>query len=238
MTSQAGLPIVISSLSDWDIFAEIWVSGEYDEPILQALESAAPGERVQILDLGANVGFFSLRCIELRNLHRPQQSLGITAVEGVDRTFRNLTRNLAGLGNARTSVALHHGLVGQRSGLGQIYDRAYAGANAVVPANGKTSTMSFRGAHAVAGAYLDLETVLPPGVSVDLLKCDIEGSEEGFLRNYPGLLRRTRHVVIEIHPLHCKPDQCRQLLSAAGLQPSRTLRNSASMILETYRSAV
>src|SRR5689334_22642530 len=35
--SPSGLPITLSSLSDWDIFSEIWVSGEYDEPILRVL---------------------------------------------------------------------------------------------------------------------------------------------------------------------------------------------------------
>jgi FkbM family methyltransferase len=235
MTSRTGLPIVISSLSEWDIFAEIWVSNEYDEPILQALSEGRPDEPVRIADLGANVGLFSLRCIELRNINQPRQALEIIAVEGVERTFRTLTSNLAVLGDARTSVALHRGLVGQRSGAGWIYDSAYAGANTVVAVNGKTSAMRFRGAHAVASSYIDLESILPPAAEIGLLKCDIEGSEAAFLSNYPGLLGRTRRMVIEIHPLHCKPAECRQTLAAAGLRQERTLRTSPSMILETYR---
>jgi FkbM family methyltransferase len=237
MTSRTGLPIVISSLSEWDIFSEIWVSNEYDEPVSEALNAAGANDVVQIVDLGANVGFFSLRCVELRNLRRPHQRLEITAVEGVARTFQTLTRNLADLQDGRTSVALHHGLVGQRSGVARIYDRAYSGANTVVPANGRTSSMPFRGAHAVSGSYMDLETVLPPGGPIDLLKCDIEGSEAAFLRNYSELLKRTRRIVIEIHPQHCRPAECRELLAAAGLRQDETLRSNSSMILETYSAA-
>src|SRR5438270_262776 len=31
--SRTGLRLTLSSLSDWDIFSEIWLSGDYDEPI-------------------------------------------------------------------------------------------------------------------------------------------------------------------------------------------------------------
>jgi FkbM family methyltransferase len=233
MISRTGLPLTLLSLSDWDIFSEIWVSGEYDEPILRALNKARPNEPVRIVDLGANVGFFSLRCIEVRNRNNPGQPLDIVAVEGVPRTFRTLRRNLAAQ-RGNVSLSLHQGLMGERSGIAHIHDNSYAGANAVVSADGKTSILPFCGAHAVRSTYLDLESILPPDIQIDLLKCDIEGSESIFLTTYPQILARTRLLVIEFHPLHCDIGECRRSLAASGLERERIFRTSPNMILEMY----
>jgi FkbM family methyltransferase len=232
-TSQTGLPITLSSQSDWEVFSEIWVSGEYDRTILKALQTAKPGVPFRVLDLGANVGLFSLRCIELRNLHAPAQPLSIVAVEGVAQTFRILSRNLSAQKNDITAVDLHHGLVGQRTGSASIYSTSHSGSNTVVPPDGKVSLLPFRGAHAVMGQWLDLETVLPTG-PIDLVKCDIEGSEAAFLKNYPDLLHRTQNMVIEIHPQHADLSKCRDMVIAAGLKREETLRSNPHMVLETY----
>jgi len=231
--SRTGLPLTLSSLSDWDVFAEIWVSGEYDEPILSALNTASATEPIRIIDLGANVGLFSLRCVELRNRNAPGQPLEIIAVEGVPRVFRTLTRNLAAQ-RSTVSLSLYLGLIGEKSGSSHIYDSPYAGVNAVVSADGKISILPFRGAHAVRSTYLDLESVLPPDVQIDLLKCDIEGSESVFLRTYPQVLARTRLLVIEFHPLHCDIDACRRSLAASGLEREKILRTSPTTVLEMY----
>jgi FkbM family methyltransferase len=238
--SRSGLPLTLRSLSDWDVFSEIWVSGEYDGPIQRTLEQASAHGPVRIVDLGANVGLFSLRCMELRNSHDPQQSLEIVAVEAVPRIFQILERNLrAREGNPASrnvSVSLHQGLVGKKSGMGQIYDQSYGCANAVVPANAKTSILPFRGAHAVPSAYLDLESILPPKAPIDLLKCDIEGSESVFLASYPEILSRTRLLAIEFHPLHCQVEECRQMVTASGFELDGILRNGPTAVLETYRN--
>jgi FkbM family methyltransferase len=233
--SRSGLPLTLTSLSDWDVFSEIWVSGEYDKPIQCALNAARPNAPVRIVDLGANVGLFSLRCIELRNDRDPQQSLEIVAVEAVPRIFQILKHNLQSPGG-EVSLSLHQGLVGERSGTAQIYDQPYGCANTVVPSNGKTSMLPFRGAHAIQSAYLDLENILPPGLAIDLLKCDIEGSESAFLPNYPRILDRTRFLAIEFHPLHCQIEECRRTLTAAGFEREDILRTGSTVVLETYRN--
>lgn len=232
-TSRSGLPLTLVSASDWDIFSEIWVSGEYDEPILRALNSTPANEPVRIVDLGANVGLFSLRCIELRNFKDTQQSLEIVAIEGVPRVFQLLTRNLNSL-DGNVSLSLHQGLVGKRSGIAKIYDNGYACANAVVHTNGKSSILPFRGTHAVQSTYLDLESILSPEVTIDLLKCDIEGSELLFLSTYPQILARTRLLVIELHSLRCDIEECRRALAASGFERVSILRNSSAVVLETY----
>jgi FkbM family methyltransferase len=48
---------------------------------------------------------------------------------------------------------------------------------------------------------ITLDSVIPPGVSVDLLKMDVEGAEYGILPSLsPDTLRRIRRIVLEFHP--------------------------------------
>ena len=235
MLSQTGLVLRLSSLSDWDIFSEIWVSGAYDEPVLRVLDAARIAEPVRIVDLGANVGLFSLRCVELRNQNGRNQPLDIIAVEGVPRVFRILQRNLVARDND-ISLSLYHGLIGKRSGIAQIQDNFYAGANAVVRSGGRTRYCPFAAAMLSRVLTSIWRAVLWPGLQIDLLKCDIEGSEFDFLANYPHILARTRILVIEFHPLHCDVAECRRLLAANGLEREAILRATPDVILEMYRN--
>src|SRR5688572_8632174 len=61
--TASGMKLRIANPSDWFVFNEIFIKGEYDTAISVALEHA--GERMNVLDLGANVGFFSLRVLDL-----------------------------------------------------------------------------------------------------------------------------------------------------------------------------
>jgi hypothetical protein len=159
-------------------------------------------------------------------------------VEAVPRIFQILARNLhmpeGSAPGRNVSVSLHEGLVGKRGGMGKIYDQTYGCANAVVPANAKTSILPFRGAHAVPSAYLDLESILPPKVPIDLPKCAIEGSESVFLASYPEILARTRLLALEFHPLHCQVEECRQMVTASGFELDGILRSGPTAVLETY----
>ena len=58
---------------------------------------------------------------------------------------------------------------------------------------------------------------------IDLLKCDIEGSESAFLRNYSGILRRTRVAVFEFHQPECPLEAETRALMEAGFSRSTLL---------------
>src|SRR5580704_18272210 len=58
---DSGIQVVMQGRSDWDVFAEIFVNREYDTAILEALSASPADSPIWILDLGANVGYFSLR---------------------------------------------------------------------------------------------------------------------------------------------------------------------------------
>ena len=69
---------------------------------------------------------------------------------------------------------------------------------------------------------------------VDLLKCDIEGAEELFLRNYPELLRRMHRAVFEFHHAQCDVPHCRDLLAQAGLLQERIVREFGQCSVEFF----
>ncbi len=203
----SNLKIRIRSQSDWVIYNEIFVGGDYDPAILMALERAKGSGEFQVLDLGANVGFFSLRCVDLVRRQQLQGlSLRITAIEGNPKSYRELQLRLCNQNNVPSFTAIN-GLVGDRTGTSAISDLESSGQNRVGVSRSQKHFLV---------DYVDLEQVLGRG-RIGLLKCDIEGRELVFLRNYPELLRRTDVAVFELHPQDCDEEECISLLRAAGL---------------------
>src|SRR5262249_9779401 len=106
------------------------------------------------------------------------------------------------------SVTLTQGLVGKRSGAG-VFSAALAGVSSSEPG--------------VSMSYAGLSSVLGPG-RVALLKCDIEGSEQDLLENYPEILRRTDVVVFELHSELVDVERCMALLREYGFLHTRMER--------------
>jgi FkbM family methyltransferase len=211
---RSGLEIQVSSQSDWVIYNEIFVNGDYDEPILMAIERTQQGTGLNVLDLGANVGFFILRCFDLlRHRRLGELATNITAVEGNPATFGILHARLSAQ-NIPCPVNAINGLVGHRKGTGAITDFEICGNNHVVSGGEQ-------GAHTVE--YIDLESLPNMRSRINLLKCDIEGGELLFLQNYPELLRRTDVAIFELHDDQCDTKECRRLLFEAGFTNSQDL---------------
>jgi FkbM family methyltransferase len=200
---RSGLRLRITNPSDWLIFNEVFVDGDYDAAI-DAL--TAQDRPVEIVDLGANVGYFSLRAAD--SLLRRGIDFRVTAVEGSPKTFAELQRRLR-QPLLEQRARLIHGLVGARQGTASI----------ALSETHFTSSIGSPDRHATAAevSFVDLEAELGDRATIDLLKCDIEGSEELFLKSYPSLLRKTRAVVLEIHGRACDRERCLGLLRSAGL---------------------
>src|SRR5438045_3636189 len=60
--TASGMQLRIANPSDWLVFNEIFVKGEYDTAIEIALENVV--DQLNVLDVGANVGFFSFRVLD------------------------------------------------------------------------------------------------------------------------------------------------------------------------------
>jgi FkbM family methyltransferase len=225
---------LVKSDSDWAVANEIFVHGEYDDAILQAIRVEQQTGPLRILDLGANVGFFSLRCIHLYLQTKDPRSLEVFAVEGSTSLFADLERRLSGSSLGNVKLRLRNGLVGLRTGKAMFHSSWFNSCVNGVSRGDKVSRNPLLNRYAEECEYIDLEQFLPARCALDLIKCDIEGSELEFLQNYPDLLGRTRNLVIEFHPFHCDALACRNLLDSLGFVRQRVIKSFPTHALEMY----
>jgi FkbM family methyltransferase len=219
---SSGVSVEITSASDWAIYNEMFVEGEYDRAIRAV--SGSPGDDPYVLDLGANVGFFALRFADIWLRERGATSFQVLSIAGSPRTYAQLARNIhqpALVGHCTTS----HGLIGRRAGHGWISTSMLAGLNSMYTRQ-SLSRARVR--------FVDLEQLVPADRQIALVKCDIEGAEQHFLESYPALLRRVHALVIEFHHDLCQVARCRTLLEAAGLVHHRQLRRFPGCSVELF----
>lgn len=210
-TTPRGVHLRIYNKSEWVIYNDVFVEGEYDPAISLALDYVAESHiRPFVLDLGANVGYFSLRFADswLKRFPDDPRGFDVLGVEGSPSVFEKLKTRIAGQPHLNGNARFVHGLVGQRDGYGEISETGFDSMNSILKTSGHRARVEF----------LDLEKVLPPpDREITLLKCDVEGAEELLLENNPGLLRRTRFAVFEQHPDLCNTARVRELIDTAGL---------------------
>ena len=203
--TKSGIRLSVERYGDWNVYNEVFVNGDYDEAIALALDHW-PGDRLQILDVGANVGYFTLRVFDqllLRGM--PRESAAVTAIEADPGFAAEYGRRVLGTNGFASSVRLIKGLAGRRSGMGALLVDAAS-------ADGDADLAQL--------PYLDLMPILTSAGRIDLLKCDIEGAEEDFIESYPELFEKTRVAVFEFHGRLCNVERCRTLLREYGF--SRT----------------
>ena len=225
-TLPSGARIHVESYADWTIYNDIFVDGEYDPAILFALAKAQGSKSLAILDLGANVGFFSLRVGELLFREKMQDCKAeLLLVEGSPAVFRKLNQRLGGHPTLDGRYRAVNALVGQRTGTGTIYEFSYRGLISTVPR---------RLARPERVDFVDLDELCKPLPRLDLIKCDIEGAEEVFIPNYPELLEKTDAIVIEFHHVGIKYDECLRCLKEAGLTNRRVLVDKKIVTTELF----
>lgn len=182
-----------------------------------------------MLDLGANVGFFTLRLIDTIVRERgPDVSIRATLIEGSPACYAELQYRLSNNPLVQTHVRIEHGLVGQRSGSATIFQHAFHAANSV---NNPTLKREGKGTEV---RFIDVSALTQDMPRIHLLKCDIEGSELSFLENYPDLLDKVDSVVMELHPDLCDVDHCRQILTGAGLTRRTVIRKMPDQSVEFF----
>lgn len=175
--------------SDWYVLEDIFLNGEY-EPIAQ--RQLRPVHLV--VDLGANAGF-SVRLWQSLYPHA-----AIIAVEPDAANLRMCRRNaLRGKGYGllrcvETCVAGQARLVAlNRAGGAWEYKlQEFDGSQEAIPALTLPQLLAGAGA-----------------VTIDLLKCDIEGAEAEVFADCRAWIGRVRHLVVELHA----PYRAEQLLA-------------------------
>lgn len=225
-TLPSGIVIRVLSYSDWMIYNDIFVDGEYDEPVNRLLETSDDTARTaRVLDLGANVGFFTLRLADAF-LRKRRNDFSVIAVEGSPANHIELSERLDANSQFLSGrVRAINGLAGHRTGEGEISEGESCGEN----------TLFNQTARRVKAPFVDLDELTREWAIVDLLKCDIEGAEELFLRNYPDLLAKTEYAVLEFHHDKCDVVYCRQLLTDAGLKETVIVREFGRCSVEFFR---
>jgi FkbM family methyltransferase len=133
----------------------------------------------------------------------------VTLVEGSTVVYRELQKRLGSQDLSPLTLRLIHGLVGRRAGSGVIRESAI---------HVKNTIMLDRHNHGVKVEFVDLFLLMQDKPEIDLLKCDIEGSELLFIENYPDLLSRVRNAVFEFHDGLCDTGKCLILLEQAGFR--------------------
>jgi len=212
----SGVLVRLHSYDEWIVYNSVFVDGEYDEAIRMAMELADPDRPLRVLDLGAHVGFFGLRVVDLLRRRRADElGFDLTLVEGDPATLNRLRSNLLEANHLADRCTVVHGLVGKRAGVAVLRRGERSGTS---------STVGPAGAPGVAVPYVDLSQWVPEGATIDLLKCDIEGAELSLLENYPDLLQKVRVAVFELHDLLCGTRRCRDLLRQASFAHHRVVR--------------
>lgn len=223
---RSGLKVSVRNFSDWIIFNEILVNGEYDTAIEHTLSQLAPGRRVNVVDLGANVGFFVYRFADAL-LHKsgPAASFRIYAVEGSPVVFGELKRRIAQEPLLGANVELCNALVGRRCG--EAYIGYYGGHYG--------NSMSLSGAEGgFKVPFVDLSKLLEDVETIDLLKCDIEGAEFDFVEEFPEFFRKVKAAVFEFHNYGRSIADCRKTIMSYGLTPREVLRQTDLFTIELF----
>ena len=223
-TLNSGIKVKVASKGEWWTYNDIFVNGEYDVPINAALE-ASPGQTFVVLDLGANVGYFTVRVIDLiRRRGLDSTSVDITMVEGSPETFEELERRIKAQPLGCASIRRVHGLIGHRTGSAFIRESAVHVKSTIVDVTAESG---------VNVSYVDLDDVMKDKTEIDLLKCDIEGSELEFIETYRNLLHKVKYAVFEMHHHQCDTDKCVSALESLGFQQT-ILRANKSFSVSFY----
>jgi FkbM family methyltransferase len=161
--------------SDRAVLVEVFARNEYDRKRLAAFDEVRT-----ILDLGANTG------ITIRYWRSVFPDARIVAVEPDAGNFRLLEQNIVGLA----------GVTAVQTFVGAAEGQAYLEAD--------HESFALRMSHRPAGEPIACTTVPRllerfEGLDIDLLKCDIEGSEAELFADCAAWIGRVRRVVVEVH---------------------------------------
>jgi FkbM family methyltransferase len=208
--------------ADEQALREIFVDSEY--AFLR--DHLMANEEARILDIGAHIGAFAIWC---RNV---VPGATILSVEADPRTFEVLRRNAAVPDGSAGQWSQQHSAAGAHDG--EILRLADSGPS-------MSHRINASGTVPVVSVSLKslLDQVASKDEVVDLMKVDIEGSEEAFLCGCPDALSRVNALAVELHPDLCDAGRVEAMLrnefdSVNSIQG----RKSTKPLLFCHRSRV
>lgn len=202
----SGLTFKIDKTSDWVVFQDIFVHRCYDKAIDLVFKGVLE-QKFTCLDLGCNVGYFSLMLLD-RLIREGLMQHQLHLVDGNGSCMQRCFDCFAEQPLVKTPVLLSHGLIGKREGKANFISDKLLHACSRVAEEGDPVP------------YFDLENVCNGG-RISLIKCDIEGSELDLIENYEALLRRTQFFLVEWHWRDCDVAKAQVLLAKYGFHCRR-----------------
>jgi FkbM family methyltransferase len=157
-----------------------------------------------VFDVGANIGIFTV----LQATH----GATIFSFEPNPESYRRLLRNVT-LNNLR-NVQLFPTALGDKQGIGSLHvTMGGTTGGVVVPVNDRAVTSGV----AVPITTLDEVVSTLPGLSIDLLKIDAEGSEVAVLLGGERTLDHVQRIIVEYHSRDLLK-QVREILDRKGFE--------------------
>ena len=167
----------------YDSFSEIFILQEYSDLI--------PDETIlNVLDIGANYGFFSLWL----QSSRPNDKIHSMLVEPSLRCSRSIEKLVESPQLQNRFHYLNRAIGDPRDLQIKFFDRPYM-AGSIFESDHTDSSY-------YANTLKSSEVFLSDTSSYDLIKCDIEGGEWNFLIHYSSILEKSKFLVMEWHSWH------------------------------------
>jgi FkbM family methyltransferase len=225
---SSGLEVKIENQAEWVIYNDIFANGEYDLAIQQTITEFGVSPRpLNILDIGANVGFFTLRLADLMlSANQPPIDFRVTLIEGSPTIYQKLVDRLLHQKALTDKITIVHGLAGERQGSAKLVELDFHVMNAITPnGSGKGVTVP----------YIDVSLLENGKEQIDLLKCDIEGAELSFLETYKDcLLPKVKRAVFELHHDRCDTKKCIEIFKTSGFIYHQKLRSELNFSLDLF----
>ena len=219
---RSGVRLMIRSYADWCSFNEVFANDEYTIPIRDTIASGS--RPLRVLDLGANFGYFTLKLADMFSLERRGDDITVWMVEGSPDVCVELKRRIE-FSRAKLKWSVTDGLVGKRTGSAKFNYAREDNQNFVDESEQRDIWATKGGAEKLD--YVDLSALVGEAPTIDLIKCDIEGSEFDFLQSYPDLLAKTARLVIEFHSAFGAVAEAVGRLKEMGFARSVVLRDDA-----------
>ncbi|MCV0430405.1 FkbM family methyltransferase [Nitrosopumilus sp.] len=148
--------------------------------------SLITGKNNVIIDLGANVGYYTLK------LSKKNKDCKIIAIEPDPNTFKILSQNCE-LNNLK-NIALHNVAISEENGTVKLFQsKTHSGTSSIL-------SKSYSQNESVSIKSITLDNLLGNLYKkIDWLKIDVEGSELFVLKGASNTLKITNKIIIELH---------------------------------------
>jgi FkbM family methyltransferase len=182
LTFRDGLNVVCRAGSrDWDVIHELLFAGSYG----RALDQIKKTKPATVLDLGGNIGLFSLLAGRL-------DGVTVHAFEPGPPNYRLFEMNLLANPMFAERIHLHQEAVGGANAtVNWFFDEENPGGSSLYGGSGKSFPVNIR-------AFADVLASI--GMQIDLAKIDIEGAEFDLLRQTPAQAwEKVSAISLELH---------------------------------------